>query len=46
MKLVSRIKKVQEDLLNLKEQCRELLKAKQVLSSSFFNTLEKEIRIF
>ena len=31
MKLVSRIKKVQEDLLILKEQCRELLTAKQVL---------------
>ena len=31
MKLVSRIKKVQEDLLTLKEQCRELLTAKQVL---------------
>uniref|UniRef100_A0A2N9FT68 Protein FAM33A n=1 Tax=Fagus sylvatica TaxID=28930 RepID=A0A2N9FT68_FAGSY len=29
MKLVFRIKKVQEDLLTLKEQCRELLKAKQ-----------------
>lgn len=35
MKLVSRIKKVQEDLLILKEQCRELLTAKQVLSSFF-----------
>ena len=45
MKLLSRIKKVQEDLLTLKEQCRELLKAKQVVSS-FFNTLEEEIRIF
>ena len=31
MKLVSRIKKVQEDLSSLKEQCRELLAAKQVL---------------
>ena len=39
MKLVSRIKKVQEDLLILKEQCCELLKAKLVLSY-FFNTLE------
>jgi hypothetical protein len=43
MKLVSRIKKIQEDLLTLKEQCHELLAAKQVLS--FFNTLEEEIRI-
>ncbi|KAL9439893.1 hypothetical protein AB3S75_018704 [Citrus x aurantiifolia] len=31
MKLVSRIKKVQEDLPILKEQCRELLAAKQDL---------------
>ncbi|XP_052204165.1 uncharacterized protein LOC127809421 isoform X2 [Diospyros lotus] len=31
MKLVSRIKKVQEDLASLKEQCRELLAAKQDL---------------
>lgn len=30
MKLVSRIKKVQDDLPILKEQCRELLAAKQV----------------
>ncbi|GFZ08268.1 hypothetical protein Acr_20g0000760 [Actinidia rufa] len=30
MKLVSRIKKVQEDLSSLKEQCRKLLAAKQV----------------
>lgn len=43
MKLVSRMKKIQEDLLTLKEQCHELLAAKQVLSS--FNTLEEEIRI-
>ncbi|GMY21026.1 spindle and kinetochore-associated protein 2 isoform X2 [Fagus crenata] len=33
MKLLSRIKKVQEDLLTLKEQCRELLKAKQMQAS-------------
>uniref|UniRef100_A0A5B7A0S9 Protein FAM33A n=1 Tax=Davidia involucrata TaxID=16924 RepID=A0A5B7A0S9_DAVIN len=31
MKLVSRIKKIQEDLSSLKEQCRELLTAKQDL---------------
>lgn len=30
MKLVSRIKKVQEDLPILREHCRELLAAKQV----------------
>ncbi|CAK9163694.1 unnamed protein product [Ilex paraguariensis] len=30
MKLVSRIKKVQEELSSMKEQCRELLAAKQV----------------
>ena len=30
MKLVSRIKKIQEDILTLKDQCRELLAAKQV----------------
>ncbi|GFZ08271.1 hypothetical protein Acr_20g0000790 [Actinidia rufa] len=30
MKLVSRIKKVQEDLSSLKEQCRKLLAAKQI----------------
>ncbi|PQQ20991.1 spindle and kinetochore-associated protein 2 [Prunus yedoensis var. nudiflora] len=29
MKLVSRIKKIQEELSNLEEQCRELLSAKQ-----------------
>ncbi|GMY29134.1 spindle and kinetochore-associated protein 2 [Fagus crenata] len=39
MKLVSRIKKVQEDLLNLKEQCRELLKAKQDLIDKARTTL-------
>ncbi|GMY21058.1 spindle and kinetochore-associated protein 2 isoform X2 [Fagus crenata] len=33
-KLLSRIKKVQEDLLTLKEQCRELLKAKQQMQAS------------
>lgn len=32
MKLVSRIKKIQQDLSTLEEQCRELLTAKQVLS--------------
>ncbi|KAG4136898.1 hypothetical protein ERO13_D07G037233v2 [Gossypium hirsutum] len=31
MKLVSRIKKIQEELSSLTEQCRELLSAKQVL---------------
>ncbi|PON73188.1 Spindle and kinetochore-associated protein [Parasponia andersonii] len=31
MKLVSRIKRIQEDLSTLKEQCRELLSAKQDL---------------
>lgn len=31
MKLVSRIKKIQEELPSLKEQCRELLSAKQDL---------------
>lgn len=31
MKLVSRIKKVQDEMSSLKEQCRELLAAKQVL---------------
>ncbi|XP_062097213.1 uncharacterized protein LOC133803258 [Humulus lupulus] len=31
MKIVSRIKKIQEDLSTLKEQCRELLSAKQDL---------------
>lgn len=31
MKLCNRIKKIQEDLTTLKEQCRELLAAKQVL---------------
>lgn len=36
MKLVSRIKKVQEDLSALQEQCRELLAAKQVLILSHF----------
>lgn len=33
MKLVSRLKKMQEELSTLQEQCRELLSAKQVLSS-------------
>lgn len=33
MKLVSRIKKIQDDISTLKEQCREVLIAKQVLSS-------------
>jgi hypothetical protein len=37
------MKKIQEDLLTLKEQCHALLAAKQVLSS--FNTLVEEIRI-
>lgn len=32
MKLVSRIKKIQDDISTLKEQCREVLTAKQVLS--------------
>ncbi|KAL0016581.1 hypothetical protein SO802_003650 [Lithocarpus litseifolius] len=39
MKLVSRIKKVQEDLLILKEQCRELLTAKQDLIDKARTTL-------
>ncbi|GMY21054.1 spindle and kinetochore-associated protein 2 [Fagus crenata] len=39
MKLLSRIKKVQEDLLTLKEQCHELLKAKQDLIDKARTTL-------
>ncbi|XP_057511044.1 uncharacterized protein LOC130793393 [Actinidia eriantha] len=39
MKLVSRIKKVQEDLSSLKEQCRELLAAKQDLIDKARTTL-------
>ncbi|XP_044464635.1 uncharacterized protein LOC123195096 isoform X1 [Mangifera indica] len=39
MKLVSRIKKVQEDLSTLKEQCRELLAAKQDLIDKARTTL-------
>lgn len=31
MKLVARIKKIQEDVSSLQDQCRELLAAKQVL---------------
>uniref|UniRef100_A0A2N9ICB6 Protein FAM33A n=1 Tax=Fagus sylvatica TaxID=28930 RepID=A0A2N9ICB6_FAGSY len=38
-KLLSRIKKVQEDLLTLKEQCHELLKAKQDLIDKARTTL-------
>lgn len=30
MKLVSRIKKIQDDISSIKDQCRELLAAKQV----------------
>ncbi|KAB1204772.1 hypothetical protein CJ030_MR8G027381 [Morella rubra] len=37
--LVSRIKKMQEDLLNLKEQCHELLAAKQDLIDKARTTL-------
>uniref|UniRef100_A0A9I9EEA5 Protein FAM33A n=1 Tax=Cucumis melo TaxID=3656 RepID=A0A9I9EEA5_CUCME len=33
MKLVSRIKKIQDDISTLKEQCREVLTAKQVCNS-------------
>ncbi|XP_058203553.1 uncharacterized protein LOC131317887 [Rhododendron vialii] len=39
MKLVSRIKKVQEDLSALQEQCRELLAAKQDLIDKARTTL-------
>ncbi|XP_042986603.1 spindle and kinetochore-associated protein 2 isoform X1 [Carya illinoinensis] len=39
MKLVSRIKKIQEDLLTLKEQCHELLAAKQDLIDKAQTTL-------
>ncbi|KAH7841743.1 hypothetical protein Vadar_033706 [Vaccinium darrowii] len=39
MKLVSRIKKVQEDLLSLQKQCRELLAAKQDLIDKARTTL-------
>ncbi|KAF8400468.1 hypothetical protein HHK36_013766 [Tetracentron sinense] len=39
MKLVSRIKNIQEDLLSLKEQCRELLVAKQDLIDKARTTL-------
>ncbi|XP_050216518.1 uncharacterized protein LOC126667572 [Mercurialis annua] len=39
MKLVNRIKKVQEDLSALKEQCRELLAAKQDLIDKAQTTL-------
>ncbi|KAA8525650.1 hypothetical protein F0562_007468 [Nyssa sinensis] len=39
MKLVSRIKKIQEELSSLKEQCRELLAAKQDLVDKATMTL-------
>ncbi|XP_059461530.1 uncharacterized protein LOC132190528 [Corylus avellana] len=39
MKLVSRMKKIQEDLLTLKEQCHELLAAKQDLIDKARTTL-------
>ncbi|KAL5785922.1 hypothetical protein ACOSQ2_008314 [Xanthoceras sorbifolium] len=39
MKLVSRVKKLQEDLSTLKEQCRELLAAKQDLIDKAQTTL-------
>ncbi|XP_021889395.1 uncharacterized protein LOC110808268 isoform X2 [Carica papaya] len=39
MKLLYRIKKVQEDVLTLKEQCRELLSAKQELIDKARTTL-------
>ncbi|GAV90557.1 hypothetical protein CFOL_v3_33966 [Cephalotus follicularis] len=39
MKLVSRIKKIQEDVSMLKEQCRELLSAKQDLIDKARTTL-------
>ena len=46
MKLVSRIKKIQEDLSTLKEQCRELLSAKQVHFFTFFFFLNENSLIF
>lgn len=36
MKLVSRIKKIRDDISTLKEQCREVLMAKQVLFFIYF----------
>ncbi|KAJ7966308.1 spindle and kinetochore-associated protein 2 [Quillaja saponaria] len=39
MKLVSRIKKIQDDVSTLKEQCRELLEAKQDLIDEAQTTL-------
>ncbi|XP_077238190.1 spindle/kinetochore-associated protein isoform X2 [Tasmannia lanceolata] len=39
LKLVSRIKKIQEDLSSLKEECRELLAAKQDLIDKARTTL-------
>lgn len=34
MKLVARLKKIEEEMLSLKDQCRELLAAKQVIVSN------------
>lgn len=47
MNLVSRIKKIQEELTTMKEQCRELLAAKQVcnFSNCFGFLLEGLIRV-
>ena len=42
MILVSRIKKLQEDLCTLKEQCQELLAAKQVFSILFSLSFESK----
>lgn len=42
MILVSRIKKLQEDLCSLKEQCQELLAAKQVCTIILSLSLESK----
>ncbi|KAJ0445991.1 putative spindle and kinetochore-associated protein [Helianthus annuus] len=39
MKLVARIKKIQDELPSLKEQCRELLSAKQVIYYYYYLNL-------
>lgn len=42
MKLVARVKKIQEEVSSMNEQCRELLAAKQVfVNSLFFCVLER-----
>lgn len=36
MKLVARVKKIQEEVSSMNQQCRELLAAKQVFVNSLF----------